>query len=109
MRCMRRRAPVVALALAAPLILSSSSVGSDPAPASSSEAAVCQAGPAAPQRSVEEEVARLAASVGLPADQDVVMLNGRGYNYGPPQDQRLDRIGLEALKAEALLRKSRAR
>lgn len=107
---MRRTTPVAVLALAAALLLSAPSAGSDPVdPAEAPQGGVCEAGPlaATPQRSVEEEVARLAASGQLPADQDVVMLNGRGYNYGPTPEQQLDMIKVEALKAEAELLKRR--
>ena len=106
MRRLRRSAPVAALALLAPLFLTSSSVGSDPAPAAFSQgaAAVCEAATAAPPRSARGEFARLAARGELRGNEDVVTLNVRGYNYGPPAGQR-DLIRLHALEAE--LRKSR--
>lgn len=100
----RRRALVAVLALATPLILSSSSVGTGPAAAAggSDQADVCEAG-AASDRRVEVELRRLSERPELRGDPNIVVLNGRGYNYGPAPEGRIDRIRLEALEAEAEL------
>ena len=107
-RRMSRRAPVVALALTAPLILSSAGHGSDPASAEAqgAEAAVCGVAPAAERRELEQLFDRLAAhdALGTP---NVVVLNAQGYGYGRRADLQLERIQLEALQLEAELRRAR--
>ena len=108
-RRLSRRAPVVALALTAPLILSSPGHGSDPAAsaeAQGAEAAVCGVAPAAERRELEQLFDRLAAhdALGTP---NVVVLNAQGYGYGRRADLQLERIQLEALQLEAELRRAR--
>jgi hypothetical protein len=96
-RAIRRRVPLAALALVAPLMLSSST----PAPASgqageaSREPLACEGKPTRVSDAVAG-LARLRGS-GPPADTDLVVLNGRGYNYGAADPEQLDRIQLEAL------------
>ena len=101
-----RRAPVAILALAAPLILSSAGQRSDPAAsgeAQGAEGAVCQAVPASnAQRDIDPHLDRLVASGEIAGSPEVVVLNNRGYNYGPtPQPE------LGALRLEAELRRQR--
>jgi hypothetical protein len=99
-RAIRRRAPLAALALAAPLMLSSSSTESavgEPA----DQAGVCEVSP----RGVVDphmirEMARLRSANAAPAAADLVVLNGRGFNYGAAEPAPLDRIQLEALMAD---------
>ena len=104
-----RRAPAVALALTAPLILSSAGRGSDPAvsdDAQGAEAAVCRAVPASnAPRDLEQQVDRLAASGQIAGSPNVVVLNTQGYNYATPADPQLERLRLEALQLEAELRR----
>jgi hypothetical protein len=100
----RRRVPLAVLALAAPLMLSSSTTGSgrgDEASASGS-AGVCEAAdPGAMAQRIADELARVKRPENMPpADKDLVVLNGRGYNYGAADPEPLDRIQLEALMAE---------
>lgn len=91
------RGLLAVLALLSPLILSSSSTGSDPARPGD---AVCEAGPDAAAQRAQAKRARLAEHRGVPTGRtDVVLLNGRGYNYGAVQDSGLDAAQLEALKA----------
>jgi hypothetical protein len=90
-RAIHRGVPLAALALAAPLLLSSSSEVSagGPVPAMSPGPA-CQAPASAPRD-------RIRAADVAPADEDLVVLNGRGYNYGANPLGELDRIQVEAL------------
>ena len=96
-----RRALLTILALAAPLVLSSSmSAGSDPAVASGAEGAVCSALRSGP--SLQEGLDRVRASAALSAGRTgVVTLNGGGYNYGALPGQEMDRIQLELDRARA--------
>ena len=107
-RRLSRRAPVVALALAAPLILSTGQAA-DPAAAGEAqgaERAVCRAVPASnAQWDIDQQFNRLVASGETVGAPDVVVLNTQGYNYGPRTDEQLRRLGLEALQLEAELRK----
>lgn len=109
-RRLSRRAPVVALALTAPLILSSPGHGSDPAAsaeAQGAEAAVCGAAPAAERRELAQLFDRLAAHGALAGTPNVVVLNAQGYSYGHRADLQLERVQLEALRLEAELRRVR--
>ena len=106
-RRLSRRAPVVALALAAPLILSAGQ-GAEPAAsgeAQDAEAAVCRAVPASnAQWDLEQQVKRLVASGEIAGRPNVVVLNAQGYNYGHRAGPQLRGLGLEALQLEAELR-----
>jgi hypothetical protein len=100
-RANRRRVALAALALAAPLMLSSSTTESAAGEAreeASRAPLACEAPATAVfDRRIEGEIARRAAGGGQPADSDIVVLNGRGYNYGPAEPNSLDRIQLETL------------
>jgi hypothetical protein len=90
-RAIHRGVPLAALALAAPLLLSSSSEVSAGEPVSvMSPGPACQAPASAP-------LGRIRGADVAPADQDLVVLNGRGYNYGANPPDALDRVQLEAL------------
>ena len=91
-RLTSRRGLVTTLALAAPLMLSSStSAGSDPAVASG-EGAVCSALSSRP--GLQEGLDRVRAA--LSADRsDVVTLNGGGNYYRTSPGREMDRILLE--------------
>ncbi len=99
-RRLSRRAPVVALVLAAPLILSSAGQGSDPAvsgEAQGAEAAVCRAAPASiAPRELEQQITRSAARSEIAGTDNVVVLNTQGYNFGSRVDPRLQALQLEA-------------
>lgn len=94
-RSIRRRAPLVALALAAPLMLSSSATESTAGEAgtgSSPEPLSCEMPKAA-------DLARhiQAGPQMVPDDGSTVVLNGRGYNYGAAEEEPLDRMQIEGL------------
>ena len=72
-----RRVLIAVLALAGLLILSSAIKGTDPAGGAG------------------------ATRTGPPGPEDVVVLNGRGYNYGPAPGRDLDPKRIEAQRAEA--------
>ena len=99
-RSARRSLPILLLALSAPLVLSSSEAGPEQ-PAPGLEGAVCEAGPADPMAGIQQTLAQLAAPIeALPADGDVVVLNGSGYNYRPKRGTDLEQIERELLRLE---------
>jgi hypothetical protein len=98
----RRRVPLAALALVAPLMLSTSSTESaagEVGDHASGAANTCEAPATA---TIDRRVAPMARirGEGAPADANFVVLNGRGYNYGAPDPADFDRVQLEALMAE---------
>jgi hypothetical protein len=95
-RVKRGRIPLAALALVAPLMLSSSTTGSSAEGEVGTAPLTCEAPPAGLDHRIGTGVARIAGS-GVPADGDFVVLNGRGFNYGHAEPGELDRIQLEAL------------
>ena len=93
-----RRVAVLALALTAPLMLSSAGLGSDPAAsaeAQRAEAAVCGAA-ANLGWDLEQQITRRVARDETAGTANVVVLNTQGYNYGSAVNPQPERIRLEA-------------
>jgi hypothetical protein len=92
----RRAAPIVVLA--ATLLLASAALGADESPVSP-QGESCPAGVGSPDVNGQaQELMRSVAQQDLQpgqnpeGDPDTVVLNNRGYNYGPPPGVRFDPI-----------------
>jgi len=95
-RSTRRRLPVLALLLSAPLFVSyTADVQADPSEpspaAQAAEAGVCD--PADPKDALQARLADAAERArARGAVRDVVVLNGQGYNYAAGQGRELEQI-----------------
>jgi len=103
-----RIASLAVIALAVPLVLTVAGNGSGADPAHDAEAGVCEASSASVAAwNLEDELARLSEQEQAAAGSDLVVLNNRGYNYGPPPDRQLEMIRLQALTADVDFQRAR--